>query len=263
MLAGWVGFIGTSFVQGPQKRSQSKPEPEGRKAAKEVEMMDSSRRNVLQSSLWGLAGGALGLEAVNGNSVRSARADGDTQRIVLPAINRQDRFRCRWQSSKMGQANAARDKLFDLRECDMSGTSAASYDIAGAIMSDGDFSGCDFTGSTMSKAVALNAKFEGASFKNAIVDRVAFQGANLKDTVFTNAILTGTTFPDANLEGIDFTDAGMDEWGMGNLCRNPTLKGKNKFTGADSFLSAGCDMMNFGGAVDGDGKTVKAAKKKR
>merc|ERR1719310_1599364 len=96
----------------------------------------------------------------------------------------------------------------------------------------------------MSKAVAQKGSFVNATFRNAIVDRVNFKGSDMRNALFVNAIMTGTTFPDANLEGVDFTDASLNEWGMGNLCSNPTLKGKNPFTGADSFLSAGCDMMN-------------------
>eukprot|EP00929_Paragymnodinium_shiwhaense_P026298 TRINITY_DN15670_c0_g1_i1.p1 TRINITY_DN15670_c0_g1~~TRINITY_DN15670_c0_g1_i1.p1 ORF type:complete len:254 (-),score=67.45 TRINITY_DN15670_c0_g1_i1:227-988(-) len=224
-LATAVGYVGKSFVQGPGR---------ARDAA------ESSRRDALQGALWGAAGGLFGLEAMDG-----ARADGDSDRIVLPAINRMDKFRCRWQSSKMGQANAARDKLFDLRECDMRGTTAKGYDIAGVIMSDGDFSGADFDDSVMSKAVAVNSKFENATFRNSVVDRVTFQGSNLKNAIFTNSIMTGTTFPNANLENVDFTDASLNQWGMKALCGNPTMKGKNPFTGADTFESAGCDARNL------------------
>ena len=45
-------------------------------------------------------------------------ADGSTQKFSLPPIsNAKDR--CVFKSSAMGQANAARDKLYDLRQCDL------------------------------------------------------------------------------------------------------------------------------------------------
>ena len=44
----------------------------------------------------------------------------------------------------MGQANGARDKLYDLRECKLTGQSGAGKDMSGAIFSEADFSGVDF-----------------------------------------------------------------------------------------------------------------------
>ena len=43
------------------------------------------------------------------------------QQYKLPPIDRSDKTRCELRSSSMGQANAARDKLYDLRECDLKG----------------------------------------------------------------------------------------------------------------------------------------------
>jgi len=43
------------------------------------------------------------------------------QQYKLPPIDRSDKSRCELRSSSMGQANAARDKLYDLRECDLKG----------------------------------------------------------------------------------------------------------------------------------------------
>jgi hypothetical protein len=34
----------------------------------------------------------------------------------------------------MGQSNAARDKLFDLRECKLQGAKAIGFDLSGVIM---------------------------------------------------------------------------------------------------------------------------------
>lgn len=43
------------------------------------------------------------------------------QQYKLPPIDKADKNRCVLISSSMGQANAARDKLYDLRECDLQG----------------------------------------------------------------------------------------------------------------------------------------------
>ena len=50
----------------------------------------------------------------------------------------------------------------------------------------------------------------------------------------------GTTFTNANLKDTDFTDAYLGPFDLRNLCKNPTLQGKNSVTGNDSFESAGC-----------------------
>ena len=44
----------------------------------------------------------------------------------------------------MGQANAARDSLYDLRFCDMSGKDASGYDLSGVIMTGTDVSKAKF-----------------------------------------------------------------------------------------------------------------------
>lgn len=51
----------------------------------------------------------------------SGASFGIEQQYKLPPIDRKDPNRCQLQSSSMGQANAARDKLYDLRECDLKG----------------------------------------------------------------------------------------------------------------------------------------------
>merc|ERR1712037_944957 len=98
-------------------------------------------------------------------------------RVAYPPVNKRDTSRCQFSTSSMGQANAARDKLLDLRECNMKGDSAADKDIAGALMDRGDFSNVDFTNAIMSKAVIENATLVGATFKNAVVDRATFDGS--------------------------------------------------------------------------------------
>lgn len=48
----------------------------------------------------------------------AAVADGGTTKFSLPPIS-QAKDRCTFKSSAMGQANAARDSLYDLRECNL------------------------------------------------------------------------------------------------------------------------------------------------
>eukprot|EP00965_Chrysotila_dentata_P098874 3269754-Pleurochrysis_carterae.AAC.1 len=51
----------------------------------------------------------------------------------------------------MGQANAARDSLYDLRECQMVDSKAPGFDLSGALMASGDFSRADFKEAQLSK----------------------------------------------------------------------------------------------------------------
>ena len=54
----------------------------------------------------------------------------------LPPIDRKNPDRCKLLSSSIGQANAARDSLYDLRECDIRGQNAEGKDQSGMIASD-------------------------------------------------------------------------------------------------------------------------------
>ena len=58
-------------------------------------------------------------------------ADGQTDTFKFPPIDFTDKDRCVLNSSSMGQANAARDKLYDLRQCKLSGVAASGYDLSG------------------------------------------------------------------------------------------------------------------------------------
>lgn len=60
-----------------------------------------------------------------------AFADGQTKEFKFPPIDFSDKNRCKLNSSSMGQANAARDKLYDLRQCDLVGVNAAGFDLSG------------------------------------------------------------------------------------------------------------------------------------
>lgn len=182
---------------------------------------------------------ALGSVALGG-AAQEANAEQEKRGVAYPPINRKDKYRCKYVSSAMGQSNAARDKLLDLRECDLHEKSAADMDIAGAYLMDGNFENGDFTGTIMSKMIAKRGNFKNANFKNAVVDRANFDDSNLEGAIFQNTLLTGSTFEGANLEGADFTDAYIDMFGIKPLCRNPTMKGTNPKTGADTYDSAGC-----------------------
>jgi len=63
---------------------------------------------------------------------QAALADGQTKEFKFPPIDFSDNQRCVLKSSSMGQANAARDSLFDLRQCQLAGVKAAGFDLSGA-----------------------------------------------------------------------------------------------------------------------------------
>lgn len=194
-----------------------------------------SRRQAL------LTGGLLGLtlQAGEANAYMA-------RRIAYPPINREDPDRCKWRTSNIAQANAQREKLQDLRECKMAGTNANDKDIAGALMTKGDFTKVTFKNGIMTKVVAQDCNFEGADFTNAVADRVEFKDSNFKGAIFKNALLTSSDFDGVNVENADFTDAFLDIQSVKILCSNPTMKGKNPVTGADTYLSAGCDIADAG-----------------
>jgi len=169
-----------------------------------------------------------------------SHADGQTKEFKLPPIDQSDKSRCVLNSSKMGQANAARDKLYDLRECNLSGKNANEFDLSGVIMTGTDLSNSKLREAQFSKGYLRNSNFDGADFTNAIVDRATFKGSSLKGTIFQNAVLTATSFEGADVENADFTDAYIGDFDIKSLCKNPTLKGENPTTGADTRMSAQC-----------------------
>lgn len=128
-----------------------------------------------------------------------SHADGQTKEFKLPPIDNSDKSRCTLNSSKMGQANAARDKLYDLRECKLSGVKGQEFDLSGVIMSDTDVSKANFRDAQFSKGYLRNSNFDGADFTNAIVDRASFKGSSLRGTIFSNAVLTATSFDGADV----------------------------------------------------------------
>ena len=145
-------------------------------------------------------------------------------------------------------------------QCKMEGSSAASFDISGALMADGDFTKVNFKETQLSKVQtrgprtpcrfnglgataqvwAPGAKFDGADFTNGVIDRAFFKGASFKGTIFYNAVLSGSIFEDADLEDSDFTDAYLGDFDQRKICKNKSLKGENPVTGAPTRASAGC-----------------------
>lgn len=148
--------------------------------------------------------------------------------------------RCMFQSSSMGQANGARDQIYDLRMCKMSGLEAKGFDLSGLIGSSSDFSGTNFRDAQLSKGYLADSNFDKADFTNAIVDRANFEGSTLKGAVFANAVLTSTSFENADLTDTDFTESALGDFDQRKLCKNKTLKGVNPITGANTAISAGC-----------------------
>eukprot|EP00307_Rebecca_sp_RCC1486_P005449 CAMPEP_0119406026 /NCGR_PEP_ID=MMETSP1335-20130426/517_1 /TAXON_ID=259385 /ORGANISM="Chrysoculter rhomboideus, Strain RCC1486" /LENGTH=232 /DNA_ID=CAMNT_0007430085 /DNA_START=16 /DNA_END=714 /DNA_ORIENTATION=+ len=177
---------------------------------------------------------------VAGASAMPAMADGDTEKFKFPPIDRSNKNRCRFTSSAMGQANAARDSLYDLRECSLDGQSAEGFDISGALLASGSFKKANFKTAQLSKVYGPEANFDGADFTDAVVDRAFFKGASFKDVLFVNTVLTSTSFEDADLENTDFSGAYLGQFDARKLCKNPTLKGTNPITKEDTKESAGC-----------------------
>lgn len=169
-----------------------------------------------------------------------ALADGQTEKFKLPPVDLKDKNRCILNSSTIGQANAARDKLYDLRQCNLSGQNAVGFDLSGVIMTATDVSKANFQDAFFSKGYLHDSNFDGADFSNAIVDRASFKGSSLKGAIFKNTVLTGTSFTDADVENADFTEAALGNFDLKNLCKNPSLKGENPVTGADTRFSVGC-----------------------
>lgn len=109
----------------------------------------------------------------------------------LPPIDRNvpDSVRCLPTSSAIGQANAARDSLLDLRECDLRSQNLDQFDLSGAILEGAVFDGSTFRDAMLSKAYAPRASFKNCDFSNAVVDRAYFDGSDMTSSDFKNAVL--------------------------------------------------------------------------
>lgn len=88
----------------------------------------------------------------------------------LPPIDYTVRDRCKPVSSNVGQANAARDSLLDLRECRLPKLDFHG-DLSGALLADSDMSDSDLEGVQLSKAFAQGMKLSRSNLTNAVLDR--------------------------------------------------------------------------------------------
>lgn len=89
-------------------------------------------RDLRQTAARAVATASLTAAALLLSPGTAAHADGQTKEFKFPPIDFSDKQRCVLKSSSMGQANAARDSLFDLRQCQLSGVKASGYDLSGA-----------------------------------------------------------------------------------------------------------------------------------
>uniref|UniRef100_A0A7S2WDI2 Uncharacterized protein n=1 Tax=Rhizochromulina marina TaxID=1034831 RepID=A0A7S2WDI2_9STRA len=184
----------------------------------------------------GLALGGAEVAMAAGNEATSAT--GITYK--LPPVDSAKKDRCMFTTSAIGQANAARDSLLDLRFCDMNGKSAEGFDLSGLIASEAQFENVNFKDAQLSKSFLRDSSFVGADFTNGIVDRSDFQGSNLQGAIFENTVLTSTSFQGADLTNTDFSESYLGDFDLRKLCKNPTLKGENPKTGNPTRTSAGC-----------------------
>lgn len=225
-------YSASAFMSPSFERASSLSLQSTRNDAKESDQLAKTFANAVLVSVFSLSLFSAG--------PLPAFADGQTEKFKLPPVDLKDKDRCKLTSSSIGQANAARDKLYDLRQCNLSGQSAVGFDLSGVIMTGTDVSKVNFQDAYFSKAYLHDSSFLGTDFSNAIVDRASFKGSDLKGAIFKNTVLTGTSFTDADVENADFTEAALGNFDLKNLCKNPTLKGENPVTGADTRFSVGC-----------------------
>jgi len=232
ILAAATNYSASAFASGSAKRTSNVSLQSRKNDDRELDKVAKTLTNAVFVSLFSLS--------LFSSGPLPAYADGQTEKFKLPPVDLRDKDRCKLTSSSIGQANAARDKLYDLRQCNLSGQKAVGFDLSGVIMTATDVSKVNFQDAFFSKAYLHDSNFDGADFSNAIVDRASFRGSSLKGTLFKNTVLTGTSFVGADVEGADFTEAALGNFDLKNLCKNPTLKGENPVTGEDTRLSVGC-----------------------
>ncbi|KAJ9508872.1 hypothetical protein QJQ45_028197 [Haematococcus lacustris] len=156
----------------------------------------------------------------------------------------------------IGQANAVSDKLLDLRRCDFKGANLSAKVLAGALMSESDFTDANLTEAVLTKAsvshhllvcdlsaaqpavvplqaYAVGAVFNNADMTNAVIDRVDFSKASFRGVKLGNAVVTGSSFEGADLTESVWEGALVGGEDVKRLCRNPTLVGESR-------LEVGC-----------------------
>lgn len=109
-LAGGGAFLGTQARHPTMSQNMAAPRP-----ATSMSLIDTDKAVADAARTLGtfIAGATLIFGGAG-----AALADGSTAKFSLPPVS-QAKDRCMFKSSAMGQANAARDKLYDLRECDL------------------------------------------------------------------------------------------------------------------------------------------------
>jgi hypothetical protein len=117
-------------------RKQASPWPFSRATTTTTTLMQSGPRLKDSSLDWNQRSiaGAMAAATFSLSLIMAplpAFADGQTKEFKFPPIDFSDPNRCRLNSSSMGQANAARDKLYDLRQCELGGVDAAGFDLSG------------------------------------------------------------------------------------------------------------------------------------
>jgi Pentapeptide repeats (8 copies) len=228
----------SAVVQAPTSQVRVVGTPSSMSLVCDSQSAAPSRPRLILSQLTAAAAGAaavaLGLALCGPPSMPAHAAT-----MRLPPIDRSDKNRCVPTSSAIGQANAARDSLLDLRECDLRSAKLAGFDLSGAILENATVDGVDLTDAQLSKGYIKDASFKGANFTNAILDRTFWNGSNLSGAVFANAVLSDATFDGANLENTDWSDAYVSDFTQRAICHNPTLAGTNP-NGNGTRESLGC-----------------------
>ena len=105
---------------------------ESRRTISESVICDSIGVSLLRQTAASIIAVTIATVAIVTLAPLDAWADGQTKDFKFPPIDYSDVNRCILKGgSSMGQANAARDKLYDLRQCKLSGADATGYDLSG------------------------------------------------------------------------------------------------------------------------------------
>ena len=78
---------------------------------------------------------------------------------------------------------------------------------------------------------------------NSDLELASFDDADLTNAILQGAFVTGASFKDVILTGSDWTDVILRKDTYQMLCTNPTAKGTNPVTGADTRESLNCPPL--------------------
>ena len=160
-----AGAPTTAFVVNPRQQSPTTSAASSVGGASSSKLMNMAKKNHQQEhSTEKTDFGQIALASLMGlallTSPNPALADGQTEKFKLPPIDFKDPTRCSLNSSTIGQANAARDKLYDLRECSLSGKNAVGFDLSGVIMGKTDLSNANLQEAYFSKGYLRGRFYE-------------------------------------------------------------------------------------------------------